>query len=216
MKLIILAALLAISSHAGVFTLTGVDGSRGANVTVNENGTPFAGFAGVLNGTYDGVSVGPLFCVDLFTDINYGSYNAIPTGPDVNRQEDRAAWLYLNRLSTVNSTDSGLALQLAIWDIVHDNGDGFSTGLVLWGPSSITGLTQAQIDIANGYLADSFGQSANTGISIYHNFDQTTGAPVQTLMGAAAPVPETRTMLLTAAGVYTILAKVKEKRPACS
>ena len=210
MKLFFFSALFAISLHAGVFTLTGVDNSRGANVTVNENGTPFAGFAGVLYGTYNGASVSPLFCVDLFTDIGYAAYNSIPTGPNVARNEDRAAWLYLNRLSTVNSTDSGLAMQLAIWDIVHDNGDGFTTGLVQWGPSSITGLTQVQIDLANGYLADSLGHSATTGFLIYQNFDQGTGAPVQTLLGAEAP--ESTTILLTAAGVFMILARVNVKR----
>ena len=51
-------------------------------------------------------------------------------GANVARNENRAAWLYLNRLSTVNSTDSGLVFQSAWWDIVHDNGDGLSTGLV--------------------------------------------------------------------------------------
>ncbi len=101
-------------------------------------------------------------------------------------------------------------MQLAIWDIVHDNGDGFTTGLVQWGPSSITGLTQVQIDLANGYLADSLGHSATTGFSIYQNFDQGTGAPAQTLLGAQAP--ESTTVLLTAAGVFMILARVNVKR----
>ena len=80
-----------------------------------------------------------------------------------------------------------MALQLAIWDIVHDGGDGFLTGSVLWGPSSITGLTQVQIDIANRYLADSLGQSVMTGLSIYTNTDPNTGLPVQTLMGVTVP-----------------------------
>ena len=114
--------------------------------------------------------------------------------------------------SRVNSTDSWLAFQLALWDIVHDRGDGFSTGLVQWGPTSITGLTQFQVDLANGYLADSLGQSAMTGFSIYLNFDPSSGAPAQTLMGAFAPVPESASGLLAAAGVCIILAKVKIKR----
>ncbi len=50
-------------------------------------------------------------------------------------------------------------------------------------PTSITGLIQAQIDIANGYLADRSWQSARTGISIYLNFDPANGAPAQTPMG---------------------------------
>lgn len=57
-KPLLFPALCALSLDAGVLLLTGVDGTRGANVARNEN---------------------------------------------------RAAWLYLNRLSTVNSIDSGLA-----------------------------------------------------------------------------------------------------------
>ena len=117
--LIVFGMLTVLSSSlqaTSTFTLTGVDSTRGANVTFfNVNtGLNEVGFAGPVLGNFDGINISPLFCVDLFTDINFSAYNSIGITPRESRHEDRVAWLYLNQLSTVNSTDSGLAFQLAI------------------------------------------------------------------------------------------------------
>lgn len=201
-------AFFVTSLEAGTFILTGVDASRGANITFYNvsKGAFEQGFAGEILGTFDGISVSPLFCVDLFTDIGYGSYTSTPLNPRLVRHEDRVAWLYLNQLATVNSADTGLAFQLAIWDIVHDNGDGLSAGLVQSSASSVVGLTQNQVDLANGYINTSLGHSVTTGVSIYQNFDPTSGAPAQNLVGADAPEPST---LVFAAIGFLILGLVR-------
>ena len=187
--------------------MSGVDSGKGANVQYYHNGTTASGFAGVIFGTYNGVSVSPLFCVDLFTDINYGNYDSNPLTPNLVRHEDRAAWLYINRLSTVVSADTGLALQVAIWDIVHDGGDGLAAGagLVNSSATSLIGLTQVQINLATAYILESQGHSVTTGVSIYQNFNQTTHAGAQNLIGVQAPVPEPTTLFMAAAGVAGIV-----------
>lgn len=202
-----LLTILTAPAQAGVFTLTGVDSGKGANVQYYHNGTTASGFAGVIFGTYNGVSVSPLFCVDLFTDINYGNYDSNPLTPNLVRHEDRAAWLYINRLSTVVSADTGLALQVAIWDIVHDGGDGLAAGagLVNSSATSLINLTQLQIDLATAYILESKGKSVTSGVSIYQNFAQGTHAAAQNLMGVQAPVPEPTTLVMAAAGVAGIV-----------
>jgi hypothetical protein len=199
-------------SQAGTLVFTGVDPSKGVNITFNNNGTLEQGFAGVILGTYNGTSVAPLFCVDLFTDINLGTYGSTALAPRAIRNEDRAAWLYLNQYATVVSTDTGLAFQLAIWDIVHDNGDGFASGLVQSGATSIQGLTQTQINLANAYVAASAGHAVTSGVSIYRNVNTSTGVNVQTLMGVAAPVPEPATYSMMLAGVSALCLVRRRKR----
>ena len=210
-----LLTLLATSLQAtSTFTLTGVDSARGANVTFYNvvKGANEQGFAGAILGSFDGVNISPLFCVDLYTDINYGAYTSVAITPRPARQEDRVAWLYLNQLSTVNSADTGLAFQLAIWDIVHDNGDGLAAGLVQNSSTSFIGLTQIQMDLATGYINSSVGHSATLGLNVYLNTDPTTGAPAQTLIGLAAPVPEPATGSLAVLGIAYLVMHARKKR----
>ncbi len=209
-----LVFLAATVEATGVFTLTNVDTTKGGNISYYHNGVTSGGFAGVVLGNYNGTNVNPLFCVDLFTDIGYASYNSNPLAPRIVRHEERVAWLYVNQLSTVVSQDTGLAFQLAIWDIVHDGGDGLvaGAGLVNISATSITGVTQTQINLANAYILASQGQSVLTGVSIYQNFDQSSGAPAQDLIGMLAPVPEPSTILMGAFGVAILsIARMRSK-----
>jgi hypothetical protein len=207
MKKFLLFTLTVVSSFSlqatTFFTLTGVDVNRGANVTFLNSGVLEQGFAGVILGLFEGTDVSPLFCVDLFTNIGYGTYGANPLNPRVARNEDRVAWLYLSQSNTVVNVDTGLAFQLAIWDIVHDGGDGLSTGLV--SSTTFIGLTLAQINLANYYIDLSAGHSVTSGVSIYQNFDLNTGEPAQNLIGAGAPGgnvhnPEPSTLIMVLAG----------------
>lgn len=194
LALVTAAALYA----APTVTLTGVDTGRGANVTFLNNGTSETGFAGVILGTYNGVSVSPLFCVDLFTGIGLGTWNTNPLAPRIARNEDRVAWLYANQISTVTSVNTGLAFQIAIWDIIHDNGDGLGAGSV--STATFTSLTAAQISLINAYVAASLGKSLLTGVTIYQNSNPTTGAPAQDLIGASVASPEPTSGVLVLLG----------------
>ena len=214
MLLAVCSALSATTLPATTYlTLTSVDVNRGANVAFLNHGELEYGFAGVIFATFGNTNVSPLFCVDLFTNIGYDTYASTPLNPRAVRNEDRVAWLYLNGLNTVVSQDTGLAFQLAIWDIIHDGGDGLSSGQV--STSTFIGLTLTQISLANSYVQLSNGHSVTSGVSIYQNFDRYTGAPAQNLIGAAVPggnvsnpEPSTWAMLL-AGGVLVGTGKLR-------
>lgn len=203
--------LLGTTASAGTLTLTGVDRTRGGFTTVVEDGESFTGYAGVLLGTYNGTTVSPLFCVDLFTSIDLGDSGSSPLAPSLARHEDRVAWLYLNQLGTVTTSNRGLAFQIAIWDIVHDGGDGLGSGTIQSCSSQIfPDLTPTQMTLINNYLTVSAGQSATGGVSIYHNVNLSTGDPAQNLIGAFSaaelnPVPEPATFGLMALGAAGLL-----------
>ena len=131
LTLLFLTIAASVTLQAGTLILTGLDTGRGGSLDFKEDGTTVNGYAGAVIGTYDGTDVTPLFCIDLFTNISVpGTYTSSPFFPRAWRNEDRAAWLYTNQLSSVTSVVAGEGFQLAIWDIIHDNGDGVSAGRV--------------------------------------------------------------------------------------
>ena len=102
----------------------------------------------------------------------------------------RVAWLLTNQYPT--SAAAGAGFQLAIWDILTDNGDGFSAGKVQKSTGTATNATV--LADAIGYETASAGKSSATQFVIYNN-TTTQGVKVQTLMGLwptdGGPVPET-------------------------
>lgn len=107
---------------------------------------------------------------------------------------------------------AGAAFQLAIWDIVTDNGDGFGT------PTTVAGLASQSTDPAHPTDPDvlaaavqyeilSLGQSSHYGI-VYHN--SSGGIAVQTLMGAdvtdngPSPIPEPAGIIPVFSGLAVI------------
>jgi hypothetical protein len=132
---------------------TGVDWSRGENIWIRENGTDRQTyFTGVIYISLFDQSGNQwnrdTLCVDLFTDIYIGvTYDTVELHPnDVSgRNLTRVSWLVDNALlptqvnpysSLLPSSDwvttpaQGAGIQLAIWDITENNGDGFSAGSV--------------------------------------------------------------------------------------
>ena len=129
---------------------TGVDWNRGQSIWLREDGSDVqAYFAGVIFiSLYDTGSNRwdrDTLCVDLFTDISinvtYGTTLLHPS--DVTGKNlSQVSWLVDNALlptqtnlpsalpasDWVTNSAQGAGIQLAIWDIVHDNGDGFNAG----------------------------------------------------------------------------------------
>jgi hypothetical protein len=130
---------------------------------------------------------------------------------------DRVSWLLDNALMPgqnggttpsalpkadwVTTAPEGAGLQLAIWDIVQDNGDGFSAGTVQQGsaanPTDATVLSWAKY-----YESQSVGQSSNDAY-VYVNVNMGNGSPAQTLEGpkftqdgGPQPAPEPSTLIL--------------------
>jgi hypothetical protein len=90
------------------------------------------------------------------------------------------AYLYVNYLAGVSSVALGQAMQLAIWDIIHDNGDGVNAGSIRRSSNTSTTVVNAWTN----YLSVSAGRTS-TAASIYVNFSGTT--PAQALIGTFQP-----------------------------
>lgn len=206
----------ALVCPAATITLTGTDASRGMNLNYRSNGSNTSSYAGAILITVDGTRSGTVdsiaFCVDLFTSIGLGMYDTMLESPSSVTNGGRVAWLLRYALPGVDTAEEGAGLQLAIWDIVHDNGNGLSTGSVRRHSSPNTN-DQAAYGYAATYLAMSAGQSSTAG-TVYRNVSFE-GVPAQTLMSADTLVenPEPGTWLLLGFGAGLIgLARVRTRR----
>ncbi len=209
-------------AQADSITVTGITGNLGENIHFSENGgAGDAGsqWAGVisLNLTSGGTTQNNLsaLCVDLFVQIGTGTYNTTIYGPANTPNHnaanlERAAWLVQGALlpevytsvtttaipkadwATTNAQMAGL--QLAMWDIMVDGGDGLSAGTV----RSDSQTDATVLSWANTYLGLSSGQASTLGYVLYNN----SGA-AQTLIvpEPPAPTPEPSTFALTGAGL---------------
>jgi hypothetical protein len=219
--ILFLAATLA---SATTIVPTGVDNSRGASVWIKEDGADTqAYFAGVIfislyddGQQYDRDTL----CVDLFTDIFLGvTYNSVVLSPSEvpGKNLPRVSWLvdnallptqdssYISELPSfdwVASPAQGAGIQLAIWDIVHDGGDGFLAGRV----QAAAATDPTILFWADTYRTLSAGHSSNLAY-IYNNTDPSTGLPAQMLAGprftdgGPTPNPEPSTLVLAGAAL---------------
>ncbi len=201
--LVLLFACAAVAP-ADTLTPTFVDSTRGEGIWINEDGLPvntyFAGVVDISVSENGELFSRDTFCVDLFTDIYITvAYNTEVVSPsDIpGRNLDRVAWLLDNVLlptqgpvytSSVPSSDwvtnvaQGAGLQLAIWDITTDGGDGFSSGRVQASTTPGETTDPAALAWAQAYLDMSFGQSSNQAF-VYQNSDINSGLPAQMLEG---------------------------------
>jgi len=210
-----LAAMLILGASAvtaSTITIDSVDWGRGGMVDFLENGSPVTGYAGAIMGTYNGGPTLTFLCVDLFTDISYGTYGSTTIFPRPWRNEDRVAWLYETQLGTITSAELGEALQLAFWDIVHDNGDGPGAGAVAASASTPAAVVAAWIN----FVSMSVGQSS-ANVSIFRNYNLGDLSPAQNLIGPLqsdtvnAPEPATGFLLLTGIGLVGVSRLRKRK-----
>jgi hypothetical protein len=131
-----------------------IDWSRAAKINMLQDGKLVNGIAGVilLQLVGNGQTVNrDTLCVDAFVDIWLGPYKygtVVLTPPELpgKRNLGTVAWLEDNALvpaqtsflgttsipkaDWVTSAAQGAGMQFAIWDIVEDNGDGFSAGRI--------------------------------------------------------------------------------------
>lgn len=217
---LVLNTLLALVFLAGVASAdtiipTAIDPDRAMSISIWENGT-------VVNGAWAGVilitlsSNGQQFyrdtvCVDLFTDINAGqTYNTVVYRPDEISGKNllRVSWLVDNAVPPVPLPNSpitevtnryqGAGLQLAIWDIVHDGGDGFSAGSVRFAST-----TDATVQYWANYYMNASEEKESDLAFVYRNFILGTNTEAQMLIGPGfyndggpEPAPEPPTLVL--------------------
>lgn len=228
---LLLVALLMPAGLAlgGTIVAPGVDWSRGESIWISEDGvSQNAYFAGVIfiSLSQNGVQYSrDTLCVDLFTDIYLGvTYDTNVLNPDAvpGKELNRISWLvdnallptqdpvYNSALPTVDwvaSPAQGAGIQLAIWDITHDNGDGFSAGRVQ--ASTIPGQATdpAVLAWANLYEGLSFGKTSDLAF-VYDNWAIGSGTPAQMLEGPrfrdGGPMPSPEPSTLALAGTALI------------
>jgi hypothetical protein len=193
-RLLLLAASLTATASASTLIATGVDSATGLqdSVWINENGVATRlYFAGGVDITVDGLAR-LVYCVDLLTDIGVpGTYNTVVDYANTPNLE-RVGWLMQHEwpsyyYSGSNLQVQGAGLQLAIWDILTDNGDGFNSGIVAQSTSTWHPTNAAVLAAAVQYEADSLNKSSMWG-DVYYNTNSS-GVRVQTLMGQQAPEP---------------------------
>jgi hypothetical protein len=164
---------------ANTIIVVGTDSNLGENIFLREDGSNESAWAGGIDVKVDGHNR-VLFCVDLFVEINSGgTYNTALDFADTANLK-RVAWL-LNNYYPTNAV-TGAGLQLAIWDIMSDNGDGFTSGLVRKSTSNGNPTNATVLADAIQYEALSVGKSSTNAV-VYHNFTIPGGAPAQTLIG---------------------------------
>jgi hypothetical protein len=181
-NLIVLALLSTSAALANSIIVVGTHTSLGQNIwmneTLNSTSTNFEAWSGGIDIKVDGYSR-VVFCVDLFTDINVGTYNAVLGAPGT-PQLQRVAWLLQNQYPTNKNNAAGF--QLAIWDIIHDNGDGFTAGMVRRSTDARNPTSNTIVTTALGYETASLGKSSTKAV-VYH-ISNSAGLSMQTLMGA--------------------------------
>ena len=172
-----------VTASADTLEVTGVNYSLGENTYLLENNVDTATYAGEGNVLLNGTTARTAYCVAIFIDINIGTvYNT--SLADINTVNNglRVGWLLDNVLPGLITAQQGAGLQLAIWDIVNDNADGFSSG----GVQAATGTNATDptaLADAVLYESESAGKSADAWV--YYNTTVGTGATAQTLMGFA-------------------------------
>ncbi len=196
---------LVLFSQASFATFITADFGVGGPVFLQVDGIETREWAGSIKIDVDD-SQRIAMCVDLFTLMNtnqtYGTNFGMPSSIG---NGGRVAWLLDNELPLLNSDATLAGLQLAVWDIVHDNGNGFSYGRIQASTQQPTDVIA--LNAANALLALSAGKSATDG-TVYYNYNLFDGRKVQTLMGAgpgilldqSSGVPEPQSLAMIAIG----------------
>jgi hypothetical protein len=196
LKAILLASLSLSAASASTLTVIAADYSRGEAITIRYNRSLESVFAGAINIAVDGVRQSAV-CVDLDHTIGEETILVNPTSPTSVSNGLRIAWLVVNKLPAVVDPSFGAALQLAIWDILYDGGDGMTAGAV-----QLASLSDPLAPMAQSYVASSVGKSSS---AAYAFKAASINPDRQTLMSAAnydsAPVPEPSEYALVGSGL---------------
>jgi hypothetical protein len=159
-----LATAPVATATTSTVTVTGVDMSQGQNLYFLQDGTVVQGYAGAIVVNANSASTSVL-CADLFTNIALNDVFDVnflnPQYLDVSNPSRglQVAYLFVTQFGTIgshlSSQNPGLtlaqataALQFAIWDIVHDGGDGFSAGRIQASSASGQGTDAAVLAAA--------------------------------------------------------------------
>lgn len=160
--------LLCSLASASIISVAGIDTNRGANIWLNADGVDARDYAGVIRVSIDSGSQLDAYCIDLFVGVSVGDTYPVYLSSPESAQRQRIAWLVQTQTPIINALPNGTekqlrgaALQLTIWDIVHDNGDGFAAGRVRWDTSGTNNTNASVRTYSEDYRTMSIGQGVN-------------------------------------------------------
>ncbi len=219
--LILGLALCRMASASTTVTVTGINTAQGQNLYFTEDGTVVQGYAGAIVVNANNASTSVL-CVDLFTNISINDVFQVNflhpqyIDPVNTARGSRAAYLFVTQFGTIGSHLSSMnpsltlaqataALQFAIWDIIHDGGDGFAAGRIRSSSASGQATDTAVLNAAIQHIQFSLNyQSGPTNATVWRHVN---GPLVkQQLLGFYQPgtdhgVPEPGSALLIGGGL---------------
>ncbi len=214
--------IIASSGYASATTISfqGLDAARSAQVWMNFtylagdlmlNGSTASSTTsvnerigvGVLNVAFDGsLQLQDAFCVDRFRYISNGNYTVNVSAPSTVTNGNRAAWLIHDILPQINAAPVGTqqrnlaaALQMAIWDIIQDGGDGFTAGRIRRSTSSVNPTDSVILSLANTFITQSNGH-AYTNALVLNNVNVNSYTQ-RLIVDQGVPEPSTWALALT-------------------
>lgn len=194
-SIVISLTIAAAVTGAKCANLTYQANTLGDSATITINGNNENVFAGLFSVGLTGApaeyhTAFNSLCVDLFHSISQGEswdVDLVPLpNPNLNNS-GRAAYLYSTYATSTTTNDNAAGLQLAVWDIITDGGDGLTTGNF-----QASNIPSGAVTAANNLLADSAGKSGTATWLVSTNGNK------QNLLGPrSVPEPGSMTLLGT-------------------
>lgn len=209
-NLLMALALISFPMSASTLSVTGVDYSLGQVVDLSANGQSKMTFAGIIFAEYENTPLAT-FCVDLYVAIGIETFQVISNPVDQVVNGRRAAWLIQNFLPQVMNADQAAGLQVAIWDVVHDGGNGLGTGSLRAGAAP-----EPVVLLAEQYILASVDKEVTSGSVFTHVNGPLERQQLMTLASFSpaafgVTVPEPATYVVMGAGLL-ILGAARRRR----
>lgn len=203
MKLLLPILLAALPAFSATITHDDSLPRLFKNIEVSINGTVLNTDAGQIGVRINHIVPALMYCADPTTGLAEGPTVVTAVPDSAFNNGGRLAWIYHTYNPNLTQGWEAAALQLAIWEIIQDNGaDDLLAGL-----TQITANTDAQVSaLATTMLQTSAGQVA-TGLTFWVP-DQGPPAVSQTLFrglpSVIIPTPEPTNALLLGAGLLML------------
>lgn len=221
LRLVVLCLLATgLSFAATALYVVGKNASLGEDIWIYDNGTNKSVWSGGINvnvgGTDPQTNGDPrvLYCIELTVNINTSTYNTVIDYANTD-QEERVAWLLINYYPT--TALQGAAFQLAAWDIMEDDGDGFGTttthqGIVSQSTDSSHPTDSAVLALADTYRIDAM-KPGHVSISAYIYNDTNQAYPYTAVQDLIGETPEPAAISMMLGGLVLIaLSRLRRRR----